>query len=236
MMGSTGKPTGEEMKQLILKRIYSLFDSWSSQIAFACQKGCATCCTQDVTMTAVEGDLISGFITLQNKQQWLAEILLQGLPGHHLACTTNEYARACLEGDGIDPGGGAFNKICPFLEKEFCTIYQVRPFSCRVFASKETCRKGVSASLPDYYLSGATAVSQIIEHLGQGGRWGNMLHVLALQTTDNVSQIEQRCRTAQPLPGFLIGETDYPFVAPLIEQIFSAEINGRKIEDILNNK
>jgi Fe-S-cluster containining protein len=234
MMGATKKPAGPELKKLILERIYSLFDSWSSQIGFACQKGCATCCTQDVTMTAVEGDLINGFIALQNKQQWLTEKLSKGLPDHHLVCTTNEYARACLEGDEIDPGGGVFNKICPFLEKEFCTIYQVRPFSCRVFASKETCRKGVSASLPEYYLSGATAVSQIIEHLAQGRAWGNMLHVLALQTTDDVSQIEQRCRTAQPLPGFLIGETDYPSVAPLIKQIFNAEIGGRKIEDILN--
>lgn len=226
------------MKQLILEKIFAFFDSWGSQISFACRKGCATCCTQDVTMTAVEGDMITGFLKKQNRQHWLMEKLGKGLPLHYPTCTTNEYARACLNGDDIDPGSGSFNKTCPFLEENLCTIYEVRPFSCRVFASEQICRKGISASLPQYYLSGATAVSQVIEHLGQGRPWGNMLHILTHAASENkdAEPNPDQCRTAQPLPGFLIGENDYPHVAPLLEQIFNAEISGRKIEDILNGR
>ncbi len=228
----------QDMKQLILKKIYSLFASWSSPITFACSKGCAACCTQDVIMTAIEGELIYDFIARHNKELWLAEKLQQGLPEHLPACTTNEYAGACLRGEEIDPGGGRYDRICPFLEQEACAIYQVRPFNCRVFASTKTCRKGVSATLSEYYLSAATAVSQIIEHLDQGLPWGNMLILLARKNSGDTGkqEMQDRWRTARPLPGFLIDGSDYPQVAPLLEQIFTAEIGGRKVEDILNGR
>jgi len=226
------------MKRLVLEEIYARFEAWSSPLSLACSRGCAACCTQDVTMTALEGELIYDFIGRRNKEMWLAEKLKQGLPEHHPGCTTNEYAGACLRGEEIDPGGGRYDRICPFLEQDVCTIYPVRPFNCRVFASTETCRKGVSAVLPHYYLSAATAVSQVIEHLDQGRPWGNMLILLARNRSEDgfTKQVQDRWRTCRPLPGFLLDGSDYPRVAPLLEQIFTAEIGGRKIEDILNGR
>jgi hypothetical protein len=41
--------------------------------------------------------------------------------------------------------------------------------------------------------------------------------------------------TAKPLPGFLIEDEHYEKVTALVEDILSARLQGRSIEDILNN-
>ena len=46
------------MKQQILFTIYDIFDQWNSDLDKACQRGCSGCCTQNVTITAVEGEAI----------------------------------------------------------------------------------------------------------------------------------------------------------------------------------
>ena len=222
------------MKQQILQIIYECFEAWSSRVAFACRKGCSVCCTQSVTMTQVEGDFIVAHIQQNDLMDWFEDKLALELPDHELSSTTNEYARACLEGESGDPGAHPHEKICPFLENGLCSIYASRPFSCRCFASQVTCGRGISASVPDYYLSGATAVSQIIEHLDQNNPWGNMLHLLALRFGFHGGKA--RCLTSRPLPGFLISETDYPHVAPLIEDIFAAKIGTVSVEDVLNGR
>jgi Fe-S-cluster containining protein len=226
------------MKQEILQIIYSCFANWADRVAHACRKGCSTCCTQSVTMTAEEGKFIMGYLRRNEMLGSLTDFLNQGLPSHELTCTTNEYAGACLQGRSIDPGVNPHDRTCPFLRKDLCSIYPARPFSCRCFASQVVCGRGVSASVPDYYLSGATAVSQIIEHLDQGKPWGNMLHLLAILSGHPADQIPDQIRslTSRPLPGFLISDTDYPHVAPLIEDIFGADINGKNVEDILNGR
>lgn len=222
------------MKQRILQIIYSCFDNWSDRVAFACRKGCAVCCTQSVTMTAAEGTLIMSYVREHDLLGWLMGKLSQGVPKHELTCTTNEYAQACLSGQSSDPGINPFQKTCPFLHNDLCSIYPARPFSCRCFASQVVCGRGISASVPDYYLSGAAAVSQIIEHLDQGKPWGNMLHLLSLLSGYNMTEV---CSlTSRPLPGFLLSETDYAHVAPLIEDIFGAAIDDKTVEDILNGR
>jgi Fe-S-cluster containining protein len=234
------------MKKLILQNIFDCFADWSKQFTIACDRGCALCCTQDVTMTAVEGELILDFIRSRSMQPWLEQILNGRLPDVHLSRTTNQYAQACLNGIEVEIGSGRFDAVCPFLHNDLCRIYPVRPFSCRCFASTQICRKGASASLPPEYLSAATAVSQIIEHLSQFDHWGNMLHVLYLQVCDasarvledgaNLEAARSGCLRAQPLPGFLISEEETDHVFPLVESIFKTVIDHRTIEDILNGR
>ncbi len=67
---------------------------------------------------------------------------------------------------------------CPFLEDGCCSIYDVRPFSCRCFISETVCKPGVPAVIGETYLSASSAVMQIIEHLGQGEYLGNLFDVL----------------------------------------------------------
>jgi Fe-S-cluster containining protein len=238
----------ETMKQQILKVVFDRFDNWSTRFGFACNKGCAACCTTDVFITAPEGKLILDYILSTHAAQWLKEKLDGPSASRPLLQTTNDYAKDCLQGrlpkgEEIRRGG-----ICPFLEDECCSIYPARPFSCRCFASTVCCRNGGNALLPPEYLSAATAVSQIIEHVGQFDHWGTMIDVLTLQAAaagcippggrleKNLSVARSNCLTAKPLPGFLIEEKHYEKVAGLVEDILSARLKGRSIEDILNSR
>ncbi len=238
------------MKKNILKTIYRIFDSWAGQFPLGCRKGCAACCTRNVMATAVEGEVVIDYIFINRMENWLVAKLDGDLPGIVPSCTTNEYAHGCLEGAELEPATGSNNGVCPFLENGECSIYPARPFSCRSFASVERCTSVSSAVISPHYLTAVTAVSQIIEHLGQRYFWGNMLHILYLlaqqsRDTEDTNYPENKkrrvvaqtsCLTSKPLPGFLISEEDYPHVEPLIREIFAAEVGGRSIEDILNNR
>jgi hypothetical protein len=172
-------------------------------------------------------------------------------PAHRPATMTNNvFAAACLEGRDTDLGDHHQNTIpCPFLEDQCCRIYPVRPFACRLFASTKKCSATQPALVPDYYFEAATAISQLVEHLGQGEYWGNMLDVLpALLDISHFREIggrlqqtriiEARIRTltAKPLPGFLLSEEEGGKVTQLLESIFAAEVGGKRLEDILNGR
>ncbi len=235
----------------ILLTIYSQFEQWldSNARRFACQKGCATCCTQNVTMTAVEGDLIHRFINDHGRQSWFAEKLQGVEPRQQVLETTNEFAEKCLAGkESSGLGLQASEARCPFLENDICQIYQARPFICRSFASIQKCQAGQPAELPQFYISATTAVQQLIEHVGQGEYWGNMLDVLLalcdlqenaataelLAAHSSADQARARVRKAIPLPGFLISGEDYDVVSPFISAIFNEKIGEKTVEDILN--
>lgn len=236
------------MKRKIVEIIFDRFESWSTQFGFACNKGCAVCCTTDVSITEPEGKLLLDFIITEHGVQWLTE-KLDSAPLHRpLSQTTNEYARACLEGRDTEVEQARLGGVCPFLENEICSVYPARPFSCRCFASTVCCRREGSALLPPEYVSAATAVSQILEHVGQFSLWGTMVDVIILQAAaaghisgtgrfeQNLAAARGNCLTARPLPGFLIEDKDADQVWNLVAQIFSAEIGGRSLEDILNNR
>ena len=91
---------------------------------------------------------------------------------------------------------------------------------------------------------------QLIEHLGQKEYWGNMADVLLalcdipinskiaekLVDPSRIMQARLRTHSARPLPGFLFTEEDEMKIRPLLQSIFTTEIGGKSIEDILNGK
>jgi Fe-S-cluster containining protein len=237
------------MKQQILFTIYDIFDQWNSDLDKVCHRGCSGCCTQNVTITAVEGEAILRFILAEGMSLWLAKKLASPPTQKPPQMTTNDFALACLTGKDDDPGDHYNLALCPFLENDQCRIYPVRPFGCRMFISQETCSEIHPALVSDSYFEAATAVTQIIEHLGQKEYWGNMLDVLPAlldisefrEIADhlNSSQIIQarmQTLTAKPLPGFLFSEEHTNEISPLLQSIFAAEVEGKKVEDILNGK
>jgi Fe-S-cluster containining protein len=243
--------TGGEapMKAKILCTIYDIFNQWNHGLATVCRRGCSGCCTQNVTITAVEGTVILRYILQQDMSLWLAEKLAS--PPVHLPpkMTTNDFAAACIEGREVDSGEQYNLSICPFLEKNLCHIYPVRPFGCRLFVSTRTCSAMHPAQVSDAYFEAATAVTQLIEHLGQKEYWGNMLDVLPAlldigefrpiaDHVDSTRIIQARLRTltAKPLPGFLFGREHEQEVSSLLHNIFTAEVGGKTVEDILNGK
>jgi Fe-S-cluster containining protein len=239
------------MKHKILHSIYDIFEGWSSDLGVACHRGCSGCCTQNVTITALEAEEILRFILAEDMSLWLAEKLKHGRNHQPPKMTTNDFARACIKGRDIDPGDQQNFSTCPFLDEkeQLCMIYPVRPFGCRLFVSTKVCSPSQPALVPDYYFEAATAVTQLVEHLGQKEYWGNMLDVVpALLDISEfweianhlnstlIMQARLQTLTAKPLPGFLLSEEYENRISPLLETIFSFEIEGKRVEDILNGK
>lgn len=239
------------MKHNILQSIYTSFNTWcdTSQTQPACCKGCSTCCSQNVTITALEGEEILRYVLAEGMVEQCASALLHAGEISRPKYTTNDFAKACLDGRDVDPEIETNEGVCPFLKDKVCTIYPVRPFSCRLFISSTTCSPGNPAQVTDLHLEASTAVTQVIEHLGQKEYWGNMLDVLLAmldigkyrEIADRLNQTlimqaRMRTLTAKPLPGFLLSEEEGPKVAQLLETIFDTQVDGKRIEDILNGK
>lgn len=237
------------LKEEILHAVYEEFSAWSAGFSFACEKKCAACCTQNVSITAVEGEAIHRWIRENDRDSWLAAALQKKGETDRPRMTTNDFAGACLQGDDGEPEQFGNMSSCPFLENDCCRIYEVRPFSCRCFASEQRCSATTSALLPEYYLSASTVVMQIIEHLGQGEYWGNMLDVLSAlcDLPENrkvagqlpamfVDQARVQVIKAKPLPGFLLLDWEREKLVPLLEAIFTRKVGGKTVESILNGR
>lgn len=237
------------MKSKVLHIIYETVAGWSHDLPIACGPTCSCCCTQNVTITALEGEQILRFLMAKGLSDWFADSLAAGRKHRPATITTNEFALACLEGRETETGAAFPSSPCPFLLENLCRIYPVRPFGCRLFASTQKCSATQPAVVADYYFEAATAVTQLVEHLGQREYWGNMLDVLpALLDIGEFHEIarhlppalsiEARLRTltAKPLPGFLLSEENAEKVSSLLEALFSARVDGKTVEDILNGK
>lgn len=238
------------MKKKILDIIYNEFEQWSLKENFCCSKGCAVCCTQNVTITALEGVKIIEFCQENNLESWLANKLSDQKQVAPPRQTTNEYIATFLEGREEEQGSIDTTTRCSFLENDTCSIYPVRPFSCRCFVSQKRCDQHGSAQLPNHYLSASIAVMQIIEHLGQFEYWGNMEDVLlslcdyssyhkiasALENRALMMQARLRILKAKPIPGFSFPEEDMDAISPLIDAIFKTKIGEKNIEQILNGR
>ncbi len=169
------------------------------------------------------------------------------------ARTTNEFAAACLaRREFTDEPEERSTAACPFLADSLCSIYEVRPFACRLFVSSVTCSSDQPAVAPEFYFEAATAAGQLIEHLGQQQYWGNLCDVLgALLDLDHYREIAEpldaefpgeirraqlRVRAAQPLPGFLVSDESRTRVQQLLNAIFATTVDGRRLEDLLNGR
>ncbi|MDR0477995.1 MAG: hypothetical protein LBH14_08715 [Desulfobulbaceae bacterium] len=101
--------------------------------------------------------------------------------------------------------------------------------------------------MPASYPGVASAICQVIEHLGQRRYWGNMTDVLvallaqpAYQAIacrlppDKIAAAGDRLLIAQPLPGFLLDEEEFSLASPLLAAILDSEVNGKTIRTILD--
>ncbi|MFH1019989.1 MAG: YkgJ family cysteine cluster protein [Pseudomonadota bacterium] len=221
------------IQHLLLATLHDAFAEWAATFAFACRQGCATCCTRSVTMTCLEGDGIMAFLAEENR---LAELNGPAFPptasrmGRTVQCTTNTFVAAHLRGESVEEAESWDLRPCPFLKEESCTIYPVRPFGCRLFASLDPCAASGVAEMPPGYLAGATALLQCIEHLDNGGRWGTMVELL---TGLNTGQIESHGEPTAPLPGFLIAPDERTLVEPLLDGLLARKVSGKNFADWL---
>lgn len=252
----TGLPcngkTMHELKNNILEIIIKKFTQWTAKETFFCHKGCSLCCTRNVMITAVEGRYIYNYILQQKKAKWLADKLLQVTMSQKINLTINGFARLCLEKKEIneDDAGWRTEESCPFLEENCCTIYTVRPFACRSFASTEDCHASDTAQISERLLVINTVTMQLLEHLGQKEYWGNMLDVLValagnkenkdvkkyINNDEKIESAINNTLTAEPVPGFLVKPDEAEEVAQYLHTVFSEKVGARTIEQIFNNK
>ena len=218
-----------------LSAIFALYEKWAKAYAFACRKGCATCCTQSVTMTTLEGELIHEYLTRQRPD---LRPLLETLPGNSPTpgTTTNQFAAACLRGeDAAEEAGGWDLTPCVFLREGSCTIYPVRSFMCRSFGSRVRCNEHGEAEVEPLFLTLNTVIMQCIEHLDQGRPWGNMNTILRQRAVRGVGGNNEDSSPqliAQPLPGLLLLPEEEAALRGQVQDLFrllnEARAEGRE--------
>lgn len=187
-----------------LLQIYALYDRWAGEFDLACRKGCATCCTQSVTMTTLEGELMVDYLLARPDLLPLPA----SIPGNGYAppTTTNQFAAACLRREYSDEPSPAWDLApCLFLKDNCCVVYPVRPFMCRSFGSTVRCDRTGTAEIEPFFLTLNTVILQCIEHLDRGRPWGNMYAVLRSvgkrkADTEEITGL----LIAEPIPGFFI--------------------------------
>ncbi|MHB8989393.1 MAG: YkgJ family cysteine cluster protein [Desulfobulbia bacterium] len=212
------------IQHLLLATLYDAFEQWASTFTFACRKGCATCCTRSVTMTSLEGDGIMAFLAEGDRVSELAASAFQPAANRTGQCTTNTFVAAHLRGEAVEEAESWDLRPCPFLKDESCSIYPVRPFGCRLFASLDSCAASGVAEMPPGYLAGATVLLQYIEHLDHGGRWSTMVELLAGL---NTGQVDAYGEPTAPFPGLLIAPDEHSLVEPLLQELHARTVNGQ---------
>jgi len=232
-------PADTDSRKELLQEVYRVYSDWVECFPLACQKGCAACCTQSVTMTSLEGELILDFIRKMDLQEWLQSILAEASPGRNRPkITTNQFARACLEQRDIDPQefpDWDFTP-CVFLDRAVCTIYEVRPFGCRCFGSQAKCDlKGTSEMAP-IHLTVNTVFNQIIEHLSSGGGyWANMTDILHCLRIEEYRAEKNHLLEARPVPGFLLEPEEVGPVSRLLKKIAEECDDKKSTGDLIDN-
>ncbi len=242
-MSSAERNMTEAIKKMLLSSIYETYEMVLADTFFACRKGCASCCTQSVTITAIEGDNILEYLAEYGviREGDLQSRLDTATPSFP-ACTTNQFAKLFLDGKMPDSGGEEWSFApCIFLAGNCCTIYPARPFACRCFASTTLCGPEGSAALPTAVISLNTAVMQIIEHLDQGCCWGNMIEVLKLllglkQAGGGAGPGHKKSGLyiSQKNPGFLIPPEDEAAVVKYLDTLYIQETAGRTFAEWLH--
>lgn len=214
--------------------------TWLNGPGFACRQGCASCCTQSVTLTTLEGEIILQYLKDNDRDvsDMLSSMQAQYRLSYWPRMTTNQFARHCLDGkdfeEGAEPEASWNLGPCFFLDKGCCSIYPARPFSCRAMVSQKHCDQGGAAEMASELVTLNSMWLQLIEHLDQGGYWGNMVDVLANladqqmgEATAPIGDNAQRLLKNQPLPGFLIPPEEQEATSRALAGLFQTEIDGQ---------
>lgn len=164
----------------ILGGMYDIYEAFSTRLSVACVRGCATCCTQNVTMTTLEGYRIVVHL-ISTGQLNLFQRLHRSAHQERFqpTVTTNELAALCMQAENLSEEECDWPKVaCPFLSNNECLIYLERPFGCRCFFSTQRCEAITRALVDPFLVTVNTVFLQLIEHIDSGGLFGNMTDVL----------------------------------------------------------
>ena len=195
-----------DKKRVVLEQVYETYDNFSKGFDVACKKYCANCCTRNVTMTTLEGYMITKFLKLKGKTDLYENIRKAFDKKRFLPeITINTMADLCLQGKDtqVDESHARWGE-CPLLINGECSIYQVRPFGCRCFVSKTKCKEDGYAKVSPFVFTVNSLFLQYIEHIDHDGCFGNLTDILLfLQTEENGELFEQgiiECKNWKMIP------------------------------------
>jgi hypothetical protein len=149
------------------KQLYEIYDRFEKDALeyrenAVCRKGCSFCCTfmGNVDITTLEGIIIRERMTALSPQE---KSLLSSRIGKNRE--EKEKGR---------------NTPCPFLDQHHaCSIYDVRPFSCRQLYSLRKCEGGGATIHRQAYELSRKAITRI-QHLDGCGYSGHLSFILHL--------------------------------------------------------
>ncbi len=230
------------IREQIIKKIYEQYQKETASLAFACKEGCAVCCTQNVSMTATEGEMILNFLAREGRLEELHEILLKAETRFIPQSTPNSE-----DSDSDKPLEKPDLTTCCFLRDNSCSIYPVRPFACLCFCSTKACGPEQPAEQPAWLASVNWMMLQLIEHVGQGEFWGNMTDILLELSSQGryigrdwrgepgkIDKARFRLLKAEPVREFTV---DSPLaqrkIEVILQRLSKEEIDGTTIGNLL---
>jgi hypothetical protein len=128
-----------------------------------------------------------GDITASGRQKIVDRLeSVDEIPRFKPVLTTNRMAELCAADARVptEDAGGEL-QACSLLDNSLCTIYDLRPFGCRCFVSRQNCGDLGYADIDDFTASVNTVFLQVIEHLDAEGCSGNLIDVLQVMASDD---------------------------------------------------
>jgi Fe-S-cluster containining protein len=173
-----------------LSRIYEIYEGFHRTLDLACGKKCAHCCTTNVTMTTLEGYKIVTDLVASGRRQVIDALgQLSDIRRFQPLLTTNRMAELCAADARVPEEDMAEEwQDCSLLNDSLCRIYDLRPFGCRCFVSRQNCGETGYADIDDFTASVNTVFLQVIEHLDAEGCSGNLIDVLKFMASDDGRQ------------------------------------------------
>lgn len=189
-------------KLALLGELYRIYADAADHLDLACAKGCAHCCTVNVTLTSLEGyRLLQGLGSVQRRD--LVQRIRDASPGRRFQpqFSFNQLAERCRDGRSVpaevcDPAWG----VCPLLADQACLFYRWRPFACRCMVSRLNCGRSGQAQMDEWVLTLNHVMLQFIEHVDADGFSGNLGDVLSHMARDTHRQAYAGPGTAAPPP------------------------------------
>ena len=211
----------------ILEKLYECHDGALAELGMGgafCHKGCAQCCTCNVTLTRLEALYIKEGLG-KKAPEVLDRLALAPTPRYRPLLSMNAFVKACMEGadapDGEnDPSWGA----CPLLADGVCTIYPFRPLGCRSLVSRKNCAETGYADMDPVILTLNNVFIQFVEHLDAGGCTGNFSDLLAAVLTGTGKGSEggnpgNDFAPNHPIPVLMVEPAHQEALIPIVQRI-----------------